>query len=101
MKTPKNRKVCKIDIRAIITSKGKKRIILLFEETEIRDFLMTRHTALNMNPGQHSLSNYIVFLKKKGFILLRPWSSGVKSPILTKNKEDRPHMPSKSKLLSW
>lgn len=78
MKTPKNRKVYKIDIRAIITLKGKERIILLFEETEIRDFLMTHHTALNMNPDQHSLPNYIVFLKKKGFILLRSWISHTK-----------------------
>lgn len=38
MKTFKNRKAYKIDIRAIITLKGKERIILLFEETEIRDF---------------------------------------------------------------
>lgn len=44
MKVPKNRKVYKIDIRAIITLKGKERIIL-FEETEIRDFLMTRHAT--------------------------------------------------------
>lgn len=56
MKMFKNRKAYKIDIRAITTLKGKERIIILFEETEIREFLMTRHTALNLNPGQPSLS---------------------------------------------
>lgn len=79
MKTSKNRKVYKIDFSAIIILKGKERVILPFEETEIRRFLMTCHMVLRYE-SRSTLPNYNASLKKKDLFYWNQTAQGLNLP---------------------